>query len=156
MTTILLTTHINAPIDICFDLARDIDVHQLTTSQTKEKAIAGKTAGLCEEGDVIVWEATHLGIKQKLTSRITKMDKPNCFEDKMEKGAFAFMKHIHTFKEESGQTLMIDEFSFAAPFGFFGVIAEKILLKNYLSKFLQLRNRQLKAMAELNTQNSIP
>ena len=55
---------INAPIHICFDLARDVDVHTETTAKTKERAIAGVTTGLMENGDTVTWEAVHLGIKQ--------------------------------------------------------------------------------------------
>ena len=58
MTTIKLLTEINSPIEKCFDLARDIDFHKLSTQKTKEKAVAGRTSGLCELGDKITWEAT--------------------------------------------------------------------------------------------------
>ncbi len=37
---------IKAPIEVCFDLARNVEIHTLTTSQTKERAIGGVT----EEG----------------------------------------------------------------------------------------------------------
>lgn len=40
--------YIEAPIQICFDLARNIQVHMETTSKTKERAIGGVTEGLIE------------------------------------------------------------------------------------------------------------
>jgi len=155
MPTIYLETPIDAPIDTCFDLARDIDAHQLSTSKTKEKAVAGKVSGLCEKGDTITWQATHFGIKQYLTVQITKMDKPNCFEDEMQKGAFAFMKHTHRFRQEAAKTIMIDEFTFSAPFGFLGKIAEKLFLTSYMTNFLKARNAILKSLAESKSKNSI-
>jgi len=148
MTTIHLTTFINAPISVCFDLARDIDAHQLSTSRTKEKAIAGRLTGLCEEGDVITWKAVHFGIPQKLTVRITKLIKPNYFEDEMTKGAFSSMRHKHLFEEKENGTIMKDEFEFKAPFGILGTIAEKLFLRSYMTRFLKERNSFLKSLAE--------
>ena len=35
------TEYINAPIERCFDLARDVIIHTQTTEDTKEKDICG-------------------------------------------------------------------------------------------------------------------
>jgi hypothetical protein len=45
MSTIHLTTVINSEIHKVFDLARDIDLHQNSTSKTNEKAIEGRISG---------------------------------------------------------------------------------------------------------------
>lgn len=55
---------IYAPIEICFDLARNVDIHTKTTASSKEKGVGGVTVGLLEEGDIVTWEATHFCIKQ--------------------------------------------------------------------------------------------
>ncbi len=39
MVTIDLTTHIHAPLERCFDLARSIEVHLLGTEATAEQAV---------------------------------------------------------------------------------------------------------------------
>ncbi len=148
MATIYLTTFIDAQVQTCFDLARNIDAHQLSTSRTKEKAIAGRTSGLCEEGDVITWQAVHFGIKQNLTVKITKLEPFLYFEDEMIKGAFSSMKHKHSFEVHQRGTKMIDEFTFKAPLGIFGLIAEKLFLTKYMTNFLKDRNRILKSLAE--------
>jgi ligand-binding SRPBCC domain-containing protein len=83
------------------------------------------------------------------------MDKPKCFEDEMKKGAFAFMKHTHSFRQESSKTIMIDEFKFSAPLGFLGKIAEKLFLTAYMTNFLRIRNAALKSMAESKSNSSI-
>ncbi|WP_416144672.1 hypothetical protein [Planococcus koreensis] len=41
MPSVVHEIYIEAPIRICFDLARDVDIHMETASRTKEKAIAG-------------------------------------------------------------------------------------------------------------------
>lgn len=150
MTTIKLRTVIDAPIERCFDLARNIDLHQLTTEQTSERAIAGKTSGLIEKGDFVTWEAIHFGLKQRLTVTILEMDYPHYFSDKMVKGAFKEMNHKHFFEYQQGKTVMSDEFTYKTPFGVLGVVFDRLVLKAYMKKFLLKRNRVLKKVAESN------
>jgi hypothetical protein len=83
MPFIELTTFIHAPIDRCFDLARSIDLHKLSTQGTEEEAIAGVTSGLIGKGEQVTWKAKHFGITQKLTSRITVFEYPYHFRDEM-------------------------------------------------------------------------
>lgn len=148
MALIELTTHINAPVERVFDLARSIDAHTASTSQSNEKAIEGRTQGLMESGDTVTWEATHFGIKQRLKVHMTVLEKPNIFEDVMIEGAFSMMKHRHCFARVDDATEMIDQFEFKAPFGFIGQLAELLFLKRYMRSFLIKRNRELKHMAE--------
>ena len=44
MPKIELTTEIQSTIEICFDLSRSIDLHNISTQQTNEQAIAGTTS----------------------------------------------------------------------------------------------------------------
>ncbi len=151
MTIIHLITIIHAPIETCFDLSRDVGIHQLSTIDTKEIAVAGRTSGLCEVNDEITWEAKHFGIKQRLTVRITKMNQPFFFEDIMLKGAFKAMMHEHyfeNFETKNNQTIMQDVFKYEVPFGFIGQFFDKLVLKKYMTKFLLTRNKVLKDMAE--------
>jgi ligand-binding SRPBCC domain-containing protein len=135
MAEIRLATFIAAPIETCFDLARSVEVHLKSTAKTNEKAIAGRTSGLCELNDEITWEATHFGVRQKLTVKITKMNRPYFFEDRMLKGAFASMRHEHHFEVKQGGTEMRDIFIFHAPFGFMGKVAERLVLENICGAF---------------------
>ena len=149
MPLIQLHTYINSDIKTCFDLARNIDFHQESLKHSNEKAIEGKASGLITLGESVTWEATHFGIKQQLTSKITAFDAPNYFVDEMVSGAFKSFKHEHIFKTEGNQTLMIDKFYFESPFGIFGKLANKLFLKNYMIKLLTTRNSLLKEKAEL-------
>ncbi|MFP3488758.1 cell division protein, partial [Staphylococcus sp. SIMBA_130] len=76
MPIIYLETLIDAPIQTCFDYARNVDAHMKSTEQTKEKAIDGVTEGLMRAGDTVTWEATHFGIRQRLTAKITGTNEP--------------------------------------------------------------------------------
>ncbi|WP_042149935.1 SRPBCC family protein [Paucisalibacillus sp. EB02] len=148
MPVIIHKQFIKAPLVQCFDLARNVDIHTKTTATTKEKAVAGTTQGLLEKGDSVTWEATHFGIKQRLTAKVIYMEKPIKFIDVMVKGAFHSFTHTHEFVEETGGTLMIDTFEYKSPLGSLGVIADKLFLERYMTSFLANKARELQIIAE--------
>ncbi|WP_308634651.1 SRPBCC family protein [Paenibacillus silvisoli] len=149
MVTVEINVWIDAPIEVCFDLARDIDVHTRTVwRHTKEQAVAGTTSGPIGGGETVTFEATHLGVRQRLTSKITEFRAPYYFVDEMQRGAFKSLRHEHHFETKQGKTLMRDTLTFSAPLGWLGLIAERLVLKRYMKRFLQHRNEQLKQLAE--------
>jgi ligand-binding SRPBCC domain-containing protein len=148
MPTIKQQILIKAPIEVCFDLARDVDIHIKTTSKTYEKAVGGVTKGLLEEGDIVIWEAVHFKIRQRLTAQVIKMRRPYEFVDVMVKGAFHSFTHAHQFIETENGTLMIDVFQYKSPFGLLGRLADKVILERYMDEFIRTRGRSLKKIAE--------
>ena len=148
MPTIYLETIIKADIKICFDLSRSIDLHQISTAKTKERAIDGVTAGLVNTGDFVTWEAIHFGIKQQLSSKISQVEPYIHFRDEQLKGAFKYFIHDHYFKEENGVVTMIDNFEFSSPYGIIGKIFDMLVLTNYMKSFLIERNQVIKEFAE--------
>jgi ligand-binding SRPBCC domain-containing protein len=148
MTIITLTTEIKASIKRCFDLSRDIDAHKLSAKDTNEKAISGRTSGLCELGDTVTWEAKHFGIRQNLTVEITQFNRPFFFEDRMLKGAFKSMRHEHHFQEQNGVTIMSDRFEYSVPYGIVGKLFDRVVLRKHMIRFLSTRNQVLKEIAE--------
>ena len=141
--------HIAASIETCFRLASDIDTHTITVwPHTRERAIDGVTSGAIGLGQTVTFEATHLGVRQTLTSLITEFKEPYLFVDEMQRGAFKSLRHIHEFKEQHGMTVMKDTLYFEAPYGVIGWIVERLVLKNYMRKFLEHRNIEMKKIAE--------
>jgi len=88
MPVIELITKIHAPIEICFDLARSIELHKRSTAETGEEAVAGVTSGLIGAGETVTWRAKHFGIWQHLTSVISEFEYPVYFRDEMVRGIF--------------------------------------------------------------------
>lgn len=148
MPLIELTTVINAPIERCFDLARSIDLHKLSTEATKEQAIAGVRSGLIGKGQQVTWRATHFGITQTLTSRITEFEYPFYFRDELVEGAFKVIRHDHLFNASENTTAMEDKFYFESPGQIIGTIFNKIVLTGYLRDLLKKRNQIIKDTAE--------
>ncbi len=142
-------TVIQAPVDRCFDLARSIEVHLLGNTHWGEQATAGTRSGLIGMGEQVTWRARHFGVSQELTSAITAFDPPGYFQDTMLRGAFQSMQHDHTFRAlDDGYTEMRDDFRFSAPLGPLGWIAERLVLRRYMSNLLMERNAIIKQVAE--------
>ena len=76
------------------------------------------------------------------------MEFPNYFVDEMIEGRFKSFKHQHTFIEENGIIIMKDKIEYETPFGIFGKLFDKLILKNYLTAFIQKRNEFIKILAE--------
>ncbi|WP_437921847.1 SRPBCC family protein [Sphingobacterium sp. LRF_L2] len=148
MVVIKLNTTVDAPIEVVFDLSRNIDMHQYSVSNTQEKAVSGVTFGLINQGESVTWRAKHFGIFQQLTVEIVAMERPVMFIDRMTKGIFKSMDHQHHFEKIGESTIMHDLFCFQAPFGMLGIFAEKLFLARYMKKFLKQRNTIIKQVAE--------
>ncbi len=151
MPTIRLETYIQAPPERCFDLSLSVDLHAQSQAYAHERPIAGVLAGGMRLGDTVTWEAVHFGIKQHLTSRITAYERPAGFTDEMVAGIFQELHHTHMFVPQPPGTLMIDVFTFRAPLGILGQLAESLFLTRYMRGLLLSRNRYLKQVAESGT-----
>jgi ligand-binding SRPBCC domain-containing protein len=148
MPIIHLETLIKAPAELCFDLARSVDIHMASTNHTGERATGGVTSGMMNLHDEVTWEATHFCARQRLTSRITAYDRPRMFTDEMQRGAFKYWRHTHLFEPLDEGTLMIDDADYASPLGLLGRIVDKLVLESYMTRLLLKRNIHIKKVAE--------
>ncbi|MEM1227684.1 MAG: SRPBCC family protein [Planctomycetota bacterium] len=148
MPVLSLRTEIDAPLETVFDLSRSIDLHIESTSQTNEKAVAGRTSGLIELGETVTWEATHFWVRQRLTVRISQFDRPHHFRDSMVKGAFSRFDHDHHFAPSDVGTIMTDVFDFTSPLGLLGRIADALFVTRHMRTLLLTRNKLIKSIAE--------
>ncbi|MEM9340062.1 MAG: SRPBCC family protein [Bacteroidota bacterium] len=148
MPEINLQTIIHAPIERCFDLSRSIDLHKISTKHTDEEAVDGVTSGLINLNEFVTWRARHFGIHQKLTTRITELDRPKFFVDEMIKGAFKGFRHEHHFEATQVGVLMTDIFNYRSPFGILGKLIDVLILERYMTRLLIKRNEIIKEFAE--------
>jgi ligand-binding SRPBCC domain-containing protein len=148
MPLIRIVTTIAAPIDVCFDLARDLDLHIQSQAAAGERAVAGRLSGLIELGETVTWEARHLGVRQRFTSQITAFDRPTHFRDEMIAGAFRSFAHDHRFESRDAETIMTDEVSFRSPLGPLGRLVDAAFMTAYLRRLLAGRCQGIKQAAE--------
>jgi ligand-binding SRPBCC domain-containing protein len=146
--TIRLTTETPAPIALCFDLARSVDIHLASVAHTRERAVAGVTTGLLVYGDSVTWEGVHFGLRQRLTVSISEYDPPHRFVDERVGGAFHDLRLVHEFSTVEQGTRMVDILTFHSPLGVLGHLADTLVLARYMRALLRRRNRHLKKVAE--------
>ena len=148
MPEIHITSFIKAPVERVFDLSRSINLHQISTTDTNEKAIDGVINGLINKNETVTWQARHFFKTRRFTSKITEMQSPGLFIDEMIKGDFKSYRHEHHFKATDNGTIMIDLVTFESPYGTIGKIANSLFLKSYLERLLKKRNAVIKDYAE--------
>jgi ligand-binding SRPBCC domain-containing protein len=95
-THIELVTFLDAPPERAFELARDIGVHERSMARTGERAVAGRTSGLIGPGETVTFVARQLGVRWRLTSRVTSndWDPPRRFVDEQVAGPFRVYRHM--------------------------------------------------------------
>lgn len=143
MAQIHLETFVPAPRGVAFDLARDLDFHQRSLAHTGERIVAGRAGGLIELGEEVAWEGRHFGVRWRMRSRITELDRPNTFTDIQARGPFRSFVHRHVFRDAPGGTTMIDDWTHVAPLGF---LVDPVLGR-YMERLLRTRNAALVAEA---------
>lgn len=148
MPTIHLTTFIAAPVQVVFDLSRNIELHKRSMVSYKEEAVAGTRFGLIEKDETVTWKAKHFFKNRLMRVKITDLQKPEHFIDEQLQGDFKMMKHEHYFKPCDNGTIMIDLFHYDIPYGFFGKLFDRIYLFRYITHLLLLRNNTIKEYAE--------
>lgn len=144
MPTFSTVTDIAAPVEVCFELSRSIDLHLESMLASHEQAVAGVRAGLIGPGQEVTWEARHFGRRWRMTSRITAFDPPHRFVDEMVRGPFAAFRHEHRFDALGDGARMTDLVTFRAPVG---LVANRPV-GAYLRRLIRIRNAAIKAKAE--------
>lgn len=152
---ISVETRIAAPMTRCFDLARDVGAHALTSDFTNERIVGGRTSGLLQLGDTVTFEAVHLGLRRRLTARIVEIDPPHRFVDEMVDGPFAALRHVHEFRTEADHVVMIDTLTWRSPLGILGRLADVLFVERHLRAYLTRKQANLKAHAESGSRRSV-
>jgi len=157
MPTVVIETRMDAPIELCFDLARDVGVHAESAAFSSERILQpGRMDGLLERGDFVAFEGRHFGIKQRFVARITELDRPIRFVDEMVHGAFKRLRHIHEFEGIGNATVMRDIIEWQAPFGLLGRLADALFLRRHMAWFVFTKQTALKQIAECRANQTGP
>ncbi len=148
MPRISLRMIVKARPERCFDLSRDVALHVDSTGAGRERAVAGVREGLLELGDEVTFEAKRLGLRWRMTSRISEFDRPHRFVDEMRSGPFSHWRHEHVFEPRPEGTLVIDDVTYASLMWPLSWPIDVLFVRWYMRRMLRTRNAFLKTRAE--------
>lgn len=146
---LVVETVIHAPVERCFDMARDVAAHVESAAFSGEKLVPpGKLEGTLGLGDLVAFEGRHFGLRQRFVARITEVTPPRRFVDEMVSGAFRWLRHEHEFVMHAEGTLMRDVLEWESPLGFIGRIADALFVRRHMEWFVRTKQENLKRIIE--------
>lgn len=105
------------------------------TSQLENKVYAGM---------IITYKVRPLlNIPITWVTEITHVREPNFFVDEQRFGPYKFWHHQHIFKKVDGGIEMEDIISYAVPFGFVGIIINRLIISEKINEIFSFRKEKL-------------
>ena len=149
MTTIELTTLIEAPAQTCFQLSLSIDLELEAAKAHDIRAVSGVTSGIIGVGQRVGWKTKQFGITVSHVSEITEFQQPVFFRDTMVTGVFKSFQHDHFFQSlGANKTEMRDLLRFSMPVWLMSIISERLIMRPRLTHLLLVRNSLIKETAQ--------
>jgi ligand-binding SRPBCC domain-containing protein len=151
MVTIRRETHIDAPTERVFDLARSVDL-QREASTLAARPVAGAVSDLSAPGESTRWRVSVFGKRFELTTKVTAYSRPNHFRRTMTDGPLESLVHDYFFAFEDADdpeegTVLRDVFTFRSPFGVAGAAVDPIV-ERWADAYLEERDARIKRVAE--------
>ena len=84
-----------------------------------------------------------MGIKTKWVTEITHVEEGHFFIDEQRMGPYKMWHHQHFIEEIQNGVLMKDIVSYIPPFGFFGALANRLLIRRKLKQIFTFRKEAL-------------
>lgn len=92
-----------------------------------------------EVGTLIDYTIRWSGVPIRWTTLITTFDQPHRFVDEQIRGPYSLWHHKHTFRERDGGTDVLDEVHYVVPFGIFGRILQRYVIRGQLDQIFDYR-----------------
>jgi ligand-binding SRPBCC domain-containing protein len=149
MPIIHLTSCIHAPVDRVFNLSRSISLHKAVIRKYDHGNIdGGGSEGLMKQGDKIRFQLKLMGARRALVTQMEHLDFPKEFSSALVSGPFKSLHHQHHFKSIDNGTLLIDLLEYEPAFGLAGKMADAMIIRSFLKKYLEAKNKLIKQYAE--------
>jgi ligand-binding SRPBCC domain-containing protein len=148
--TVRTTTLVHAPVEVVYDLARDVGEHTAALAHTGARLLPpGRTRGPLAAGDAVHVEARHIGRWWRTDARVSMVDRPRRLVLVQERGPFRALRYHQAFAVTGAGTLVTDELEWSAAPGPLGRLVDGAGLRRYLLGLMLTRNAHLKRRAEV-------
>lgn len=80
-----------------------------------------------------------MNIPMRWVTEITHVKEKEYFIDEQRFGPYKFWHHLHQFRIENGELIMIDNLNYALPFGIIGRIVHKLFIRKRIEAIFNYR-----------------
>jgi ligand-binding SRPBCC domain-containing protein len=143
-----MTSLIHAPAERTFDLSRSTSLHKAVLRSYRRGSLEGGSEGLMGLKDKVSFRLHFLWKQRELVTQIETLDPPRMFVSNLIRGSFKSFRHEHHFKPIGNGTLLIDVLEYEPAFGIAGKLADSLLIRTFLKKYLEAKNHLIKQYAE--------
>ena len=95
------------------------------------------------KGALIDYSLRIHGLPAKWITEITEWEPPYRFVDRQLKGPYKLWHHTHTFTEEAGGTLMVDQVRYEVPLGPLGDVVHALFVRKDVANIFRYRNASI-------------
>ncbi len=142
-----MTQHVDITLAKAWEFFSKPENLSLLTPDDMNFTILEKPSVSMYEGMLIRYKVSPIkGIKLGWTSEITKIKPREYFIDKQLEGPFKYWHHEHHFKETPNGVELRDVLYYRVPFGIFGKILHKPLVRKKLNAIFAYRQNKIAAM----------
>ena len=96
-----------------------------------------------KQGALIDYTIRIMGKRVRWRTMITTYSPPHRFIDEQLLGPYSFWHHTHEFEDVNGSTRITDTVRYLVPFGFIGVIAQKLFVRRQLDRIFEFRAKAI-------------
>jgi ligand-binding SRPBCC domain-containing protein len=141
--------YINKPIEVVFEFFSKPENLEVITPESLSFNILTPIPIRMEKGSLIDYTISLFGISIHWRTLITDYEPPFRFVDQQIKGPYAFWHHTHTFQSVEGGVEIIDSVKYSLPFGWLGILAHSIWVRNNLERIFEHRKAVIQNYFEI-------
>ncbi len=105
--------------------------------------IASNTDIEMRTGAEIDYTIRWLGLPLRWKTLISAYDPPHSFTDEQLRGPYTLWRHVHSFEETAGGTVVSDCVDYRLPFGPLGAVAHRMVVARQLRAIFTFRQRAM-------------
>lgn len=135
------TQKIPASVDAVWDfISSPMNLKEITPSYLGFEVTSKNNENKMYPGMIITYKVSPLlGIKLSWMTEITHVKEKEYFVDEQRVGPYSLWHHQHKIVAIEGGILMTDIVTYQPPYGFFGAIANSIIIKKKLKEIFDYR-----------------
>ncbi|KJS04601.1 MAG: SRPBCC domain-containing protein [Flavobacteriales bacterium BRH_c54] len=139
------TQKIKASVDEVWDfISSPANLKEVTPDYMGFDITSKETPDKMYQGLIISYKVSPLlGIKTTWVTEISQVKDKEYFVDEQRVGPYKLWHHQHIIVPINGGVLMKDIVSYVPPFGFLGVIANKLIIRNKLNEIFNFRTKAI-------------